>query len=162
MFADAVGFIASGGEQIDPIAEVLSTGDVCEFPDGATIQALDEQTLVIAGRATPVHNAEQRLSGVVVTIRDVTEERRLSMQLQQAQKLESIGQLAGGVAHDFNNLLTGILGAAEILSTPVADDDQQRERFLQIIVQNAKSGAGLTQQLLEFAQRRDSTTKKLM
>jgi C4-dicarboxylate-specific signal transduction histidine kinase/ActR/RegA family two-component response regulator len=160
-FEDCIGQVANGGETIDPIHEVLSSNDVCEFPDGSTVQVLDGQTIVIAGRATPVHDTEQRLSGVVVTMRDVTEERRMSMQLQQAQKLESIGKLAGGVAHDFNNLLTGILGAAEILGTPVAEDEDQRNRFLNIILQNAKGGAGLTQQLLEFAQRRESAAKPL-
>jgi PAS domain S-box-containing protein len=83
---------------------------------------------------------------------DITERKRLEQQLQQSQKLESIGQLAGGVAHDFNNLLTAILGYTGFVEEalepghPVFPDLEQ-------IRQAGERAAGLTRQLLAFARR---------
>ena len=85
MAFEDVGSVAIGGEAINPIEEVLSSNDVCEFPGAPPCGCLMDKPSLLLARY-PVHDAEQRLSGVVVTMRDVTEERRISMQLQQAQK----------------------------------------------------------------------------
>ncbi len=90
--------------------------------------------------------------GVVVRYKDVTEERMLREQLQQAQKLESIGRLAGGVAHDFNNLLTAILGHAAFARAELSDDGPVATEIAEI-TSAAERAAGLTQQLLAFARR---------
>ena len=83
---------------------------------------------------------------------DVTDRRSLEAQYQQAQKMEAIGRLAGGVAHDFNNLLTAILGYSELLLTDLAPDDPRRADLEEI--QRAGSlGAGLTRQLLAFSRK---------
>jgi signal transduction histidine kinase len=72
--------------------------------------------------------------------------------LRQAQKMEAVGRLAGGVAHDFNNLLTAIIGYADLLSTkPGADAETHREAA--IILQAGQQAAGLTQQLLAFGRK---------
>lgn len=84
---------------------------------------------------------------VVIRLRDVTAARDLQNNLQQTQKLQAVGQLAGGVAHDFNNLLTVIIGYAEdIVEAP----DHSAESATEIL-QNAKRGAALTRQLLAFS-----------
>ncbi len=85
-------------------------------------------------------------------ILDVTERRQLSDRAGQAQKLEAIGQLAGGVAHDFNNLLTAILGYGELLLESLAEDDPRRADVLEIR-QAGQNAAALTQQLLAFSRR---------
>ncbi|HXE57775.1 MAG TPA: PAS domain S-box protein [Gemmatimonadales bacterium] len=86
------------------------------------------------------------------TQRDVTERRTLEEQLRQAQKMETIGQLAGGIAHDFNNLLTAILGNAALAETDLPPDSPARED-LREIRHAAERAATLTRQLLAFARR---------
>ena len=79
---------------------------------------------------------------------DITERKRLEAQLLRAQRLESIGTLAGGIAHDLNNVLTPILMAIKLLRR---DRPKQRERVLSILESNAHRGADLIRQLLTFA-----------
>jgi two-component system, cell cycle sensor histidine kinase and response regulator CckA len=88
-------------------------------------------------------------------IQDRTETKRaelLQEQLQQAQKLEAIGQLAGGISHDFNTLLNVMLGYSELLGSELASDDPRRGRVQQI-ESAAQMGAVLTKQLLAFSRK---------
>ena len=85
-------------------------------------------------------------------VRDVTEQVRLQEQLQQALKMEAVGQLAGGVAHDFNNLMTGILCHAGLLKTEAGAPESVRETA-DLIEGAARRAAELTSQLLGFARR---------
>ena len=86
--------------------------------------------------------------------RDVSERRRLEAQLQQSQKMESVGRLAGGVAHDFNNLLTVIIGNAEM-----ALHEGHVEEDLKEILSAAGRAASLTRQLLAFSRKQLFETK---
>jgi signal transduction histidine kinase len=83
---------------------------------------------------------------------DVTDQRRLESQLRQAQKMESIGRLAGGVAHDFNNLLTVILGNAELIGFELPDGDPRQTEVDQIKIAGQRAER-LTRQLLAFARK---------
>jgi two-component system cell cycle sensor histidine kinase/response regulator CckA len=90
---------------------------------------------------------------LVLTIgREVTQQRRLEEQLRQAQKLEAIGQLAGGVAHDFNNVLTAILGLCELLGGELDPDAPQQTHVVEI-TKSAQRAAALTKQLLAFGRQ---------
>ncbi len=84
-------------------------------------------------------------------IRDMTDRRQLEAQLLQSQKMEAVGQLAGGVAHDFNNLLTSILGHADLLAPSLRDGEAHED--LEEIQRAATRAAELTKQLLTFARR---------
>ncbi|MDD9939745.1 MAG: response regulator [Myxococcales bacterium] len=97
-------------------------------------------------------DAGKRLA--IVVARDVTERKELEKQFRQAQKMEAIGQLAGGVAHDFNNLLTGVMGLAELLDQDYSEDGRPRE-----IVQIGHHAAELVRQLLAFSRRAPARTK---
>ncbi len=92
------------------------------------------------------------VGGVIVNARDVTDERLLAEQLLQAQKMEAIGRLAGGVAHDFNNLLTVIAGYSDFIRAASAPDDERRQDADEIRHAAARA-ALLTQQLLAFSRK---------
>ncbi len=94
------------------------------------------------------------------TIQDITERTRLEAQLRQALKMESIGQLAGGVAHDFNNLLSPILGFAE-MGLMLAGKNNQVYEYLTQIRDAAERAAGLTRQLLAFSRKQELDFKVL-
>ncbi len=90
--------------------------------------------------------------GVCAIASDITRHRELESQLRQAQKMEAIGRLAGGVAHDFNNLLTAILGYAELMRLQLKGDDRLIG-YAQEIYRSGQRAAGLTKQLLAFSRR---------
>ncbi|MGH1587300.1 MHYT domain-containing protein [Methylobacterium phyllosphaerae] len=94
------------------------------------------------------------LSGVLGGLVDVTARRQAENALRQAQKIEALGQLTGGVAHDFNNLLAVVLGNLELLRKRLPEDERSL-RLLDSAVQGGKRGAALTQRLLAFARRQD-------
>jgi two-component system cell cycle sensor histidine kinase/response regulator CckA len=88
----------------------------------------------------------------VVAVRDMTARRQLEEQLREAQKMEALGRLAGGVAHDFNNLLAVILGATELALLELPDDHPSRVE-LRDVVHTAERAADLTRQLLAFGRK---------
>ncbi len=88
-------------------------------------------------------------------IEERTRERETALaQLFEAQKMDTIGQLTGGVAHDFNNLLMAVLGSLTLLEKRLPDDPRSH-RLLQNAVQGAQRGAALTQRLLAFSRRQE-------
>jgi len=106
------------------------------------------------------HIDDPAIAGVVINCRDVSDRKRLEDQLRQAQKMEAIGQLAGGVAHDFNNILTVIHGHASLLQVG-ANLSGDPARSAQQIVQAAERASSLTRQLLTFSRRQVMQPKAL-
>lgn len=101
---------------------------------------------------SPVRNASGKIDHFMAIKLDVTRERALESQFRQSQKMEAIGQLAGGVAHDFNNILTSILMQVELCDGEEDVTPDVREGFRQIR-SDAQRAASLTRQLLLFSRR---------
>ena len=106
---------------------------------------------IIFDRAT-VNHPDGSIAGIVAVMGNMTERRKLEEQLRQAQKLEAVGRLAGGVAHDFNNMLGVILGQTEELLDGFSETDGRRAE-LEEIRRAALRSTELTRQLLAFARR---------
>ena len=135
-----------------------------ERMDGALERGeLAENEREMADPADPDHPRRYLLSsfpitdergqrGVCAIATDITKHRELEDRLRQAQKMEAIGRLAGGVAHDFNNLLTAILGYAELLRMHLPNDERLTG-YAQEIARAGQRAAGLTRQLLAFSRR---------
>jgi two-component system cell cycle sensor histidine kinase/response regulator CckA len=102
------------------------------------------------GQSVQIVEEHGKPVGVQAIARDITARLALEDQLRQAQKMEAIGRLAGGVAHDFNNVLTAILGSADLLSLMLEPDDPKWAEA-DAIKRAAERGAGLTKRLLSFS-----------
>ncbi len=120
-------------------------------PDGTRIW--------IEALVTVVH-VHGRISGAQAALRDVTERKRIEAQYLQAQRMESVGRLAGSVAHDFNNLLTVINGYSELLLQSLGAGDPSRESVEQIRVAGERA-TELTQKLLAFSRKQPAQLKVL-
>ncbi len=101
---------------------------------------------------TPVRDDRGEITHFIAIRRDLTEEKQLQSQFLQAQKMDAVGQLAGGVAHDFNNLLTVIMSYSSLLLEEIESADP-RHGEVQEISDAAQRGAGLTGQLLAFSRK---------
>ena len=161
--ADVLGDRSPAQDDVD--REVLATGEVRE--NMATMPGLDGEEITFLVVKFPLRDAEGQISGVCTISTDITERRRsdeeraeLEARLAQAQRLESIGQLAGGVAHDFNNLLSVILTCVGFAQRELSADDPVRDD-VEEIGRAADRAAALTRQLLMFS-RREVVTPKLV
>lgn len=124
------------------------------------LRKLDGTPLLVHATSVPLRDAQGNVVGTRTTLRDVTAERRLRDELTQAQKMEAVGRLAGGVAHEFNNLLTAIVGHSELLSLAIGNDSDLRPH-VDGIREGARRGAGLTQRLLAFGRRQVAHPRRL-
>jgi PAS domain S-box-containing protein len=140
-----------------PLAEQLRADDLTVLREGKRLEL--EQEMLVGGKPrhirvvkTPVRDDRGQNVGVLGIAWDVTEQLSLEAQLRQAQKMEAVGQLAGGVAHDFNNLLTAILGNLSLLAANMSAGDPHRE-LVAAAESAALRAAALTRQLLGFSRQ---------
>jgi PAS domain S-box-containing protein len=113
--------------------------------------AKDGREYTVEATIAPIRGAGGAIEHYVAVMRDVTRELRLEAQFRQAQKMEAIGRLAGGVAHDFNNLLSVINGYSDLILDAHPDPDDPVRQDVEPIRDAGRRAAGLTRQLLVFS-----------
>jgi len=138
---------------VKPVSEQLLRGEIepIEFFENSVLTRSGKERL-IAWHNSTIRNESGEIIGTLSSGEDITVRERLQTQLVQAQKIESIGRLAGGVAHDFNNMLGVILGHAEV-AMEMVDPSQPLHADLVDICSAARRSADLTRQLLTFARK---------
>jgi len=142
------------GEDLDRVRRFLSklTPDSGAYTVEYRILRPDRSVRWIVARGFPVRDSSGRVYRVAGIAQDVTERRNLEQQFLQAQKMEAVGRLAGGVAHDFNNLLTAILGYSQLALEQVGPQHALHHDLREIIKAGDRA-AGLTRQLLSFSRK---------
>jgi PAS domain S-box-containing protein len=136
---------------VDEVVRRLRRGDMNAHNVNEN-RTRDGRTIVCQWFNTPLMSEDGAFTGLVALAEDVTERRRLEGQYLQAQKMEAVGQLAGGVAHDFNNLLTIINGYGDLVLGQLPPHDPARG-LVQEITRAGERAAALTRQLLAFSRQ---------
>ena len=116
--------------------------------------AMGERELMASLFASRLEDDSGEVSGLVLHFIDTTEHKNLEIQFAQSQKMQAVGQLAGGVAHDFNNLLTAMIGFSDLLLSRHGPDDPSFSDIQQI-KQNANRATNLVRQLLAFSRQQE-------
>jgi len=132
--------------------ETLLAGDV--WQGRITNRKKDGSLYEEAATISPIRDGDGAITGFVGVKRDITRELQLEAQLLQAQKMEAVGRLAGGVAHDFNNLLTVINGYSDLVLAKLPSVDPNRGHLAEIRTAGERAAA-LTRQLLAFSRRQN-------
>jgi signal transduction histidine kinase/CheY-like chemotaxis protein len=137
-------------------ARAVLRGEVVE---GETIEIVQAPRAGEPGRrltvwisAAPVRDAEGRITGGVVMFRDITAERKTEQQLRDAQRLQAVGTLAGGVAHEVNNALQGVLGFGSFVLRALGPEHPQ-SADMRLVLQSAERAARVSQQLLAYTRQ---------
>ncbi|MDF5728618.1 MAG: GAF domain-containing protein, partial [Rhizonema sp. PD38] len=107
--------------------------------------------IIVSSHWTLVRDEDEQPKSILTVDTDITEKKQLESQFLRAQRMESIGTLASGIAHDLNNILTPILTAAQLLQIKLPNAEARILQLLKIQETNAKRGAALVKQVLEFA-----------
>jgi two-component system, cell cycle sensor histidine kinase and response regulator CckA len=137
-------------DELQRIFDQLQAGDTSVVENSVLTRAGEER--LIEWRNRVLRDNGGAVIGTFSSGTDITERRRLEDQYHQAQKMEAVGRLAGGVAHDFNNLLTAILGYCQLLISELGPGDPRLADVMEIH-KAGESAAGLTRQLLAFSRK---------
>ena len=136
-------------EELTKLWRTVATGQAprasCEY--GARHQNGEGRTML--GMAGPLEDAEGKPTGVIISVRDVTVEKRLEQQIIQTERLAAMGQMIGGFAHELNNPLTSILGMSELLQDSIVEEGARKQAV--ILQQQARRAAEIVQNLQFFA-----------
>lgn len=133
--------------QIVKVEEALNLTD--EWNDISRHLTKTGKTLIVDSRWTLVRSNQGQPDYYLILNTDITEQKKVEEQLLRAQRMESIGTLAGGIAHDLNNVLSPILMAVDMLQ--INSPDEESSRWLSLLKENAERGAAMVKQVLTFA-----------
>lgn len=134
-------------------SEFCKITEIAEFKDEWNEESRqitkNGKPLIVESRWTLVRNAQGEPDYNLILNSDITEQKKVEEQLLRAQRMESIGTLAGGIAHDLNNILSPILMAVDMLG--LKSNDKETARWLDLVRENAERGAAMVKQVLSFA-----------
>jgi len=137
-------------DEIPDILEKIKRGEIIGFYESVRL-AKDGKRLDVSLTVMPIRSNDGKIVGASAIARNITEEKRAQELLRQAQKMEAIGRLAGGVAHDFNNILGIITSCTELLHS--REQAPGSVQYVDMIRKAAERGASLTRQLLAFSRK---------
>jgi len=146
-------------DEIPEILQKIARGESIEHYESARVTK-SGQRLDVSISVSPLRNARGDVIGASAIARDITAQRRAESQLNQSQKMEAIGRLAGGVAHDFNNILGIVNACAEFLRDRI-DPKADSAHYVDNIKKATERGSSLTRQLLTFS-RSSSVQPRLL
>ncbi len=157
-FHEYKGWWLDTGKLIEPedwaVARAVRKGET-SINEEIEIECFDGSHKMILNSAVPIRNERQEILGAFIVNEDITDRKRAEKNLQQTQKMEALGTLAGGVAHDFNNILMPITINTELalLDTPEGNPLRQ---YLQPVLDAAKRGRDLVSQIITFSRQREA------
>jgi two-component system cell cycle sensor histidine kinase/response regulator CckA len=131
------------------VALIKRDGEVRDLETRFTVKSGEVRAFLLSAHSIELEGT----MCLIAILRDVTERKALEEQLREAQKMEAVGRLAGGVAHDFNNLLVGILGYSDLLKRKLASADENLQRMTDEIHSAAMRARDLTSRLLALSRR---------
>ncbi|CAG0959781.1 MAG: PAS domain S-box protein [Candidatus Methanoperedens sp.] len=137
------------GKPSKPIEAEKSVIEMGEWTGELGQVTKESKEIIVQSRWTLVRDSEDKPKSILIINTDITEMKKLEAQLLRAQRMESIGTLAGGIAHDLNNMLTPIMLSLEMLKEKFKDE--QSQKLLTILEKNSQRGADLIKQVLLFA-----------
>jgi PAS domain S-box-containing protein len=143
----------------DPVEKVLHTGEVVDLVEHTVLISKDGTEYLISDSAAPIIDEHEKILGVILVFRDVTQQYQTEDALRRSQKMDAIGQLSGGIAHDFNNQLGIIVGYLDFLSKHLAEEDKPK-KWVDISTNATLRCMDLTRQLLSFS--RTKSNKKVV
>jgi PAS domain S-box-containing protein len=135
--------------ELAALYRVVATGQSARTSCEYGSRHRDGSWRTMLGMASPLLDAEGRPAGVIISVRDVTMEKKLEQQIIQSERLAAMGQMIGGFAHELNNPLTSILGMAELLQE--GDASEAARKQIVILHQQARRAAEIVQNLQYFA-----------
>ncbi|HYL69632.1 MAG TPA: PAS domain S-box protein [Candidatus Limnocylindria bacterium] len=127
----------------------LITGEAQSIQTEFRAPHSDGSWRLLRASSGPLVDADGKISGIVSSVRDITESNRFEQQMAQKEKFASMGQTMAGAAHELNNPLTAILGVSDLLRERATDDATRRQ--VEIVLQQARRAAGIVQNLLAFS-----------
>lgn len=137
---------------LNPVYNALETGLPTNLSPNTFLIRKAGTKFPIDDVATPIRDVSGRVEGAVLVFRDITERRRVDEHLRQAQKMEAIGQLTGGIVHDFNNIMAAIMFFGELLLSESLPP-KQRQELARDIIGAVKQGSMLTRQIMSFSRK---------
>jgi PAS domain S-box-containing protein len=135
--------------EIKEMFRKLTTGETASVLCEYRTRHSDGSWRILRASASPLYDSGKKISGVVASVRDVTEVKNTEKQLVQKEKLAAMGEMMSGVAHELNNPLTAIIGISDLLQEKASDESSKRQ--VGLVLKQARRAAAIVQNLLSFA-----------